>query len=357
MEFWCGWFDHWGHDRVLRDPADAAKDLDAMLAAGASVNVYMAHGGTNFGTTAGANLSNPALDGDYRPTVTSYDYDAPIDEAGRATAKFWAFRQVLAGYRNAVDGPLPEPPAATAVQASASVALDQVVRLADVFDELADPPARSPQPPTLEELGIGHGLVRYTAAVPGPRQAYPLTIDGLADRAHVRVDGRDLGVIERDKPADLAFAAGSGGARLELLVESMGRANYGPLLGERKGITGGVLHQRQYVHGFTARALALDGPMPAVPWQRPTTADGPVFRRGHLTLTEPADAWLLVPDGNKGYLWLNGFLLGRYWSAGPQRTLYAPAPLWRSGPNELVVLELDHPEAATLTILDSPVLS
>ena len=330
MEFWCGWFDHWGHDRVLRDPADAAKDLDTMLAAGASVNVYMAHGGTNFGTTAGANLSSPALDRDYRPTITSYDYDAPIDEAGRATPKFWAFRDVLAGYRNAVDGPLPEPPAPTAVQARASVALDQVVRLADVFDDLAGPEMTTPQPPTLEELGIGHGLVRYTATVPGPRQAYPLVIDGLADRAHVRVDGRDLGVVERDKPADLTFAVAPGGARLELLVESMGRANYGPLLGERKGITGGVLHDRQYVHGFTTRALPLDGALPAIPWHRPTTAtspDGPVFRRGQLTLADPADAWLLVPDGGKGYLWVNGFLLGRYWSAGPQRALYAPAPL------------------------------
>jgi len=139
------------------------------------------------------------------------------------------------------------------------------------------------------------------------------------------------------------------------LVESMGRANYGPLLGERKGITGGVLHDRQYVHGFATRALPLDGALPPVPWDRAATSpDGPVFRRGQLTLADPADAWLLVPDGGKGYLWLNGFLLGRYWSAGPQRALYAPAPLWHPGPNDLVLLELDHPEAANLTVLDSP---
>ncbi|NUU22253.1 MAG: beta-galactosidase [Streptomycetaceae bacterium] len=359
MEFWCGWFDHWRRDRVVRDPSDAAKDLEAMLAAGASVNIYMAHGGTNFGTTAGANLASPTLDGDYRPTVTSYDYDAPIDEAGRATAKFWAFREVLSAYRNAADGPLPEPPAAPPVQALASVSLAQVVRLEHVFDDLAGPVTAAPMPPTLEELGVEHGLVRYTARIGGPRQAYQLSVDGLADRAHLRVDGALVAVLDRDVPHDLAVAAGPQGVELELLVESMGRANYGPLVGERKGITGGVLHERQYVHGFTARALALDGPMPAVPWDRAAgpgapLGDGPVFRRGTVAVADPADAWLAVPDGGKGYLWLNGFLLGRYWSAGPQRALYAPAPLWRTGGNELVLLELDRPRVAAAEIRDAP---
>lgn len=354
MEFWCGWFDHWRRDHVVRDPADAAKDLDAMLAAGASVNIYMAHGGTNFGTTAGANLAAPTLDSDYRPTVTSYDYDAPIDEAGRVTAKFWAFREVLAGYRNAADGPLPEPPAATPVQARATVALSQVVRLEHVFDDLAGPESVTPMPPTLEELGVEHGLVRYRATVPGRRQAYHLSVAGLADRAHVRVDGGPAVVLERDVPQELTVAVGARGAQIELLVESMGRANYGPLVGERKGITGGVFHGRQYVHGFTARALALDGPMPQVPWDRAGAAgNGPVFRRGTVTVADPADAWLAFPDGGKGYLWLNGFLLGRYWAAGPQRALYAPAPLWRAGDNDVVVLELDRPQAAAVDILDA----
>ncbi|MEV6969712.1 beta-galactosidase family protein [Hamadaea sp. NPDC051192] len=367
MEFWCGWFDHWGHDRVLRDPGDAAADLAAMLAAGASVNVYMAHGGTNFGTTAGANLANPSLDGDFRPTVTSYDYDAPIDEAGRATPKFWAFREVLSAYRNEVDGPLPDPPAPTPVQSRASVTLAQRVRLTQVIDEVGLPETVAAQPPSFEELGIAHGIVRYTATVPGPRVAYPLVVRGLADRAQVAVDGAVLGVLERDRPADLSFAVPAAGARLELLVESMGRPNYGPLVGERKGITGGVLHERQYVHGWTARALPLDGALPAVAWDRTvdtdtdtvagSIVDGPVFRRGFVTVDGAADAWLL-PGGGKGYLWLNGFLLGRYWSAGPQRALYAPAPLWQEGANELVVLELEHPAAAaTLSILDTPTLT
>jgi len=359
MEFWCGWFDHWGHDRVLRDPADAAKDLDAMLAAGASVNVYMAHGGTNFGTTAGANLASRLLDGDYRPTVTSYDYDAPIDEAGRPTPKFWAFREVLSAYRNEVDGPLPEPPAVTPVQARASVTLPQLVRLEQVLDTATRTETATPMPPTFEELGVVHGIVRYTAAVPGPRKAYPLVVDGLADRAQVRVGGVVLGVLERDRPADLTFAVPAEGVRLELLVESMGRANYGPLLGERKGITGGVLHDRQYVHGWTARALPLDEPLPPIEWADATDAtvdSGPAFRRGFVEVDGPADAWLL-PAGTKGYLWLNGFLLGRYWSAGPQRALYAPAPLWRPGANEVVVLELDDPPAAHLDLLNSPHLS
>ncbi|NUR50852.1 MAG: beta-galactosidase, partial [Hamadaea sp.] len=288
-----------------------------------------------------------------------------------ATPKFWAFREVLSAYRNEVDGPLPEPPAPTPVQARTSVPLAQGVRLEQVIDSAGLPEAVAPNPPTFEDLGIVHGIVRYTATVPGPRTAYPLVLRGLADRAQVAVDGVVLGVLERDRPADLSFAAPADGARLELLVESMGRANYGPLVGERKGLTGGVLHERQYVHGWTARPLPLDGPLPAVPWDAAAddAVDGPAFRRGFVTVGEPADAWLR-PGGGKGYLWLNGFLLGRYWSAGPQRALYAPAPLWRPGPNELVVLTLDPPltpatpsTAATpvassvIDLLDSPALS
>ncbi|MEV5338135.1 glycoside hydrolase family 35 protein [Streptomyces sp. NPDC052676] len=346
MEFWCGWFDHWGERHVVREPKDAAGTLAEILRAGASVNIYMAHGGTNFSTWAGANTEDPATGARYQPTVTSYDYDAPIDERGGVTEKFRAFREVLRPY---ADGPLPEPEPPAPLLPPTRVRLTESLRLADVFDALAGPETTAPLPPSFEELGIGHGLVRYRARVPGPRGPYPLSVRGLGDRAHVYVDGRFAGVLERDRAEAVPdVTAPEAGARLELLVESMGRVNYGAGLGDRKGVRR-VLHTQQLLHGWTARGVELGHGTPErLPWdsvsrsQSPASAAGPVFLRGFLDVAAPGDAYLALPGAGKGYVWVNGFCLGRYWpSRGPQRTLYLPWPLLRAGRNEVVVLELD----------------
>ncbi len=331
MEFWDGWFDHWGREHNVRDPADAAGTLARILRAGASVNLYMAHGGTSFGMWAGANLE----DGTYLPTVTSYDYDAPIDERGAPTAKFWAFREVLSRHQTReIPEPEPLPPPLPA----ASVRLTETLRLLDV------PPAATAEaavPPTFEELGLHHGLVLYRAELPGPRQARDLHLDGLADRAHVYVDGEQVAVAERSGRTSVGVAVPGASATVEILVESMGRVNYGPGLGDRKGLVGGVRHDQQYVHGWTASTYPV-GDISGLPWGTPDTAGrGPLFHRGVLTVTEPRDGHLALPGWTKGYVWVNGFCLGRYWDRGPQHTLYLPWPLLHAGDNELVVLELD----------------
>ncbi|MFJ3160114.1 glycoside hydrolase family 35 protein [Streptomyces kanasensis] len=343
MEFWCGWFDHWGEEHVARDAAEAAAELAAVLESGASVNLYMAHGGTNFSTWAGANTADPATGAGYQPTVTSYDYDAPVDERGAVTAKFHAFREVLAAHAN---GPLPEPEPPAPLLPPSRVALTGSVALLDVLDVMAAAPVAAPEPPSFEELGVAHGLVLYETRVPGPRGPYPLSVHGLADRAHVLVDGRPAGVLERDATESLdGLAVPARGARLALLVESMGRVNYGVGIGDRKGVRR-VLHDRQLLHGWTARAVELGHGTPErVPWEARAggpEAVGPVFLRGSLEVAAPADAHLALPGLRKGYLWVNGFCLGRYWpERGPQRTLYLPWPLLRAGRNELAVLELD----------------
>ncbi|MCQ4080084.1 beta-galactosidase [Streptomyces sp. RB6PN25] len=342
MEFWCGWFDHWAEQHTVRDPADAADSLRRILAAGASVNIYMAHGGTNFGTWAGANHGKPLQGGVYEPTVTSYDYDAPVDERGAPAPKFFAFREVLQDYTG--NEPLPEPPALPPLLAPARFELTESVRLFDILDDVGTPVSHSPAPLSFEELGVAHGLVRYTATLPGPRQPWPLTVEGLADRAHLFVDGDPVTVLERDADIDPPKIASpdATGTRIDLLVESMGRVNYGPRLGDRKGITG-VLHGWQYVHGWTAQALPLDVPLPALPWRAgpPAAAAGPVLHRGFLDVSVPGDGYLALPGATKGYVWVNGFCLGRYWERGPQRALYLPWPLLIPGRNEIVVLELD----------------
>ncbi|MFI6122918.1 beta-galactosidase family protein [Streptomyces sp. NPDC051064] len=361
MEFWCGWFDHWGAEHVIRDAKDAADSLAEILAAGASVNLYMAHGGTNFSTWAGANTEDPATGAGYLPTVTSYDYDAPIDERGGVTEKFFAFREVLQRY---TDEPLPEPETPAPLLPAGSLELTQSIRLFDVLDELARTEVRAAEPPSFEELGIGHGLVLYTSRIPGPRGPYPLSVHGLADRAHVFVDGTPAGVLERDgaEAVDGVRVPGTH-ARVELLVESMGRVNYGAGLGERKGVSR-VLHTQQILHGWTARAVELGHGTPdGLPWETssggvedaPTSRSGPVFHRGFLEVAEPGDTYLALPGWGKGYAWVNGFCLGRYWEArGPQRTLYVPWPLLRAGRNDVVILELDGVEHPVVELREAP---
>lgn len=155
MEFWCGWFDHWGAEPVVRDPADAALALREILECGASVNLYMAHGGTNFAGWAGANRAGELHDGELQPTVTSYDYGAPIDEYGRPTRKFWLFREVLAEY---ADGPLPELPSApAALAAPVRAALPEWVPLGGVTDALGGPEQVTGATPSFEELDVDRG--------------------------------------------------------------------------------------------------------------------------------------------------------------------------------------------------------
>ncbi|SEC79725.1 beta-galactosidase [Streptomyces sp. 2231.1] len=351
MEFWCGWFDHWAGEQVVRDPGDAAGALREILECGASVNLYMAHGGTSFGGWAGANRGGDLHEGPLEPDVTSYDYDAPVDEYGRPTEKFRRFREVLAAY---ADGPLPEPPPRPApLGAPAEAALTGWAGLDGVLEALGGAETVTPVPPSFEDLGITRGLVRYAVDVPGPRQPYPLTVRGLRDLATVYVDGEWAGVLTEEEPRLQEPVAGP--ARVELWVESLGRVNYGPRSGEPKGITGGVLHERQYLHGTRARGLDLDafadgvgrvafGPVPeagaeAVPGAGAGAAG---LYRGTVTVRGAGDARLELPGWTRGFAWINGFGLGRYWSVGPQRSLYVPGPVLREGENEVWLLELQR---------------
>lgn len=346
MEFWNGWFDHWGESHHRRDTADAADVLDRMLSAGASVNFYMAHGGTNFGCTAGANH-----DDGFQPTVTSYDYDAPLDERGAPTEKFWAYRKVIGTYVDLPAAPVIAPPRSLP---ESQLPMTESVRFLEVLDDVATVSTSSPHAPTFEEIGVDHGLVRYRTRLPGPRTPYDLMLPGLADRAHVFVDGALAAVFERDADNRLPLAVPVQGCVVELLVESMGRVNYGPCVGERKGLVGGVLHERQQVHGWQVEALELPA-LPELPWDAdPSDGPGPVWHRGVLHVEAPADGFIALDGWGKGYLWVNGFCLGRYWERGPQRTLYLPGPVLTPGANEVVVLELDGCTTPVLRVLAGP---
>ncbi|MEJ1089799.1 beta-galactosidase family protein [Microbacterium sp. Mu-80] len=342
-ELWGGWFDHWGEQHHVRSADSMIGTVDELLAAGGSVSLYMAHGGTNFGFWAGANH-----DGNIQPTITSYDSDAPIGEDGTLGDKFHALRAAFAPFH---DGELPEVPEAPKRQPAASAALTAQAGLLDVVRSFPVT-AESPMPLTFEALGAEEGLVAYESQITFPAAA-TIGILGLRDRATIYLDDMRLGVLEHDGSHTLALPADGGEGRLTILVESLGRINYGPFTGEAKGILQGVvINRRRYVHGWEHRVLG-DG-VPSSPVPERAQSSSPVPERAQrdegalglaaasFDVTDVADAWLAFPGGAKGMVWLNGFLLGRYWERGPQETLYAPAPLWREGANEIVVLDTDR---------------
>ncbi|MFJ5809589.1 beta-galactosidase family protein [Streptomyces sp. NPDC093093] len=345
-EFWIGWFDRWGGNHVVRDAEQASQELDELLATGASVNFYMFHGGTNFGFMNGANDKHT-----YRPTVTSYDYDAPLDEAGDPTEKFAAFRKVIAKY-----APVPAelPPARAAKFSREEVALTESIGLLDGAPVLGDAVASS-RPLTMEELGQDYGFVLYETELPDTGPAL-LVLEQVRDRAQVFLDGQPVGVLERESHEHaLTFSVPRRGSVLTVLVENQGRVNYGPGIHDRKGLPGRVLLNGAPLDGWTSRPLPLTT-LEDLPFgTAPATPIGPAFHRGTFETDRPADTFLHLDGWTKGNAWINGFALGRYWSRGPQRSLYVPGPVLRTGVNEVVVLELHAPcHARTVAFRETP---
>ncbi|MFE7330311.1 beta-galactosidase family protein [Streptomyces sp. NPDC057565] len=339
MEFWNGWFDHYGGPHHVRDTTDAAEALDGILAAGGSVNIYMGHGGTNFGWWAGANHTGKTLaDPGYLSTITSYDYDAPIGEAGELTEKFHAFREVIGRHVPLPDTELPAQPRRVDPR---TVPATRVASLRGSLD-LLSAALRRPAPEPIEKLGHHCGLVHYRNHITGPGGPATLTVDGIRDLAQIFLDGHLVGVLERDDPSPtIELSVPEGGAELEILVEPFGRVNYGLHLADRKGLVAGVRLDHQHLFDWDIRVLPLDDLTALTTTAAAETDDGPAFHRAVVDLPEAADAFLSVPGSHRTLVWLNGFLLGRLRTEkGPQRTLYAPAPLWRAGANEILVLDL-----------------
>ncbi len=323
-ELWGGWFDHWGEKHHVRSAESMMGTVTDLLGRGGSVSLYMAHGGTNFGLWAGANW-----DGVLQPTITSYDSDAPIGEDGTITEKFSALRAAFAPFHSAE---LPAIPPAPVVQQPQTVTFTPVASLYDtVRAYAADTDPRSAMPQTFEELGQPDGVVAYLAIADLPGDV-ELSVDGLHDRAVVFVDGVRAATLERDRATSAVLTGSARRAEIMIVVEALGRINYGYRLGEHKGITG-VRLERRLVHGWSHTLL------PETVWEAPVApgSDGVAVAEVHVT--DVADAWLALAEGGAGWVWLNGFLLGRYDRVGPQITLYAPAPLWREGPNEVRVVD------------------
>jgi beta-galactosidase len=331
-EYWDGWFDHWGEHHHTTAPARAAQGLDWMLSRGISCNLYMAHGGTSFGFMAGANF-----DRNYQPDTTSYDYDAPLDEAGRPTPKFYALQAVLRKHL-APGERLPElPPPLPA----ASIPWFDLTGRAPLT-QLLTAPRSAARPLPMEALGQSYGLVWYRTTIASDA-AGTLVPQALRGYARVYQAGRLLGEIDRSRGQSSLDVSLRGGEPLDIVVECMGRVNFGPHLPhQRQGITDRVLLNGRELTGWAMVPLPLDdlSGLQFAP-RAGGEAPGPAFYRASFTPPEGGDCFLDLRGWGKGYVWVNGRNLGRYWERGPQRSLYLPGCWLRPGPNEVIVFDWD----------------
>ena len=348
-EFWSGWFDHWYDAHNTRSVEDITAETKKLFDCGASFNYYMFHGGTNFGFTNGANHA----DGQYQPTVTSYDYCAPLSECGDMTPTYFAIRDLITEQTG-----IPAPDIAVENLPKAdygSLTLNEAAPLFDNLDNISRP-VSSAQPKSMEELGQDFGYLLYSTTLRGPFEELDLNFGQLHDRAHIFLNGKFVALRERSRRWDelkLSLASGET-ARLDILVENMGRINYGEKLLDRKGILGGIRLGMQYHFGWTHRCMTMDD-LSKLNWQPLNDmAKAPVFLRGELHIEgQPADTFVRLDGFTKGFVVVNGFNLGRYFNpAGPQKTLYLPAPLLKKGQNEIIVFESDGYEQPVIRFLD-----
>jgi beta-galactosidase len=382
-EYWPGWFDYWGHPHQTRRLETQLEDLDYILNRGNGINLYMFHGGTSFGFMSGANWN----DNTYFSDVTSYDYGAPLDEAGHPTPKFLAFRKIFAKYATCESGtgeaclpPVPEPPPVITIP---TIALSESTPLWVNLPK----PIQSDVPKPMEQFDQAYGYILYRHQLPAAVSG-DLVLDQLHDYAQIYLDGKLAGTLDRrDKQSTLAITT-KGPASLDILVENSARINFSPAMrGESKGITKSVTLAGQPLTNWQIFPLPMTtlpsfyvGPRqtPAVKGQtgdytgsgQPVprgskasmSTDAPSFYRGYFALATTGDTFLDIRKLGKGALWINGHPIGRFWNIGPQQTLYVPGPWLRKGDNEIVIFDL-KPSAGPLTvsglatpILDGPVI-
>lgn len=345
-EYWPGWFDLWGHPHETRPMQPQLADLDYILSHHASVNIYMFHGGTNFGMMAGASQST----GSYRGNTTSYDYDAPLDEAGHPTPKFFAYRDVILKYTGARALPLPPTPSVIRLPTFS------LLSAASLWDHLPKPVV-SDQPLTMEQVDQAYGYILYRKQLPAAVHAQALRLDHPYDYAQVYVNGKLIATLDRHYHQDSLTLNTDGPARLDILVENTGRLNSTRAMrDERKGIRGATLGD-QPLTGWQVYALPMSDAAELQYAPRPGARMEPHFSYGAFTLDRTGDAFLDVSNLGKGLIWINGHALGRFWNIGPQKTLYVPGPWLKKGKNDVVIFELlSATTAPTLMGRTSPVL-
>ncbi|MGN0468959.1 MAG: beta-galactosidase family protein [Acutalibacteraceae bacterium] len=357
-EMWCGWFDHFRekhhHSANVYSKKTLTKILNQFFENDANFNFYMFHGGTNFGYMAGANYANV-----YQPTTTSYDYDAPLNEYGDYTFKYNLIRDILCK-KQGINPTLPPRPK---TQRIGTVELTDTASLAGNiknigthhFDHI---------PHYMEHYGQNYGMILYHTEIEGNYPDTSVFADGVHDIAYVYVNRKFVGRFDRSVPLTkkqikygmaakesfrFPIPAFNGKIEIDILVEGMGRINFNKQIHDRKGLSC-VCIGEQYVYDFDIYTLPIEQ-------LDKLSYDGknqyPAYFKGKFKAKSKADCFVRFDGFTKGYVFVNGRNLGRYWNVGPQKALYLPG-VWLKEDNEIVVLELENCKHKTLTITDSP---
>jgi len=347
-EDYPGWLDHWGEPHARTGIDGLVRETEWKLTNNVSFCFYMIYGGTNFGFMNGANYG-----GNFQPQPTSYDYDAPIDEMGRPTAKYFALRKLLAQHL-APGERLPDVPAPTPLIAIPKIELGES---ASVFANLGKP-TKSETPLSFEDLDQSYGYVLYRSKLAGPMRA-TLQINPLRDYAVVYVDGKRVAMLDRRYKQDsVVLDITAPFAQLDILVENGGRVNYGSqLTSNRKGIPGSVTLDGRELTGWEMFKLPFDKAPKLTP-SRISGAMGvaPYLAHGTFELAQTGDTFLDLRGWGKGIVMVNGHNLGRFWHIGPQQTLYCPGVWLKKGKNEIVVFEQIKDGIRSVTGLKTPIL-
>lgn len=350
-EFWSGWFDHWGRKHETRDSKVMVQGLRDMLDRHISFSLYMTHGGTTFGHWGGAN--NPA----YSAMCSSYDYDAPISEAGWATPKYFELRDMLKEYLPQ-GAKLPEVPASMPVISIPEIEFNQSALLFENLPEVKL--SENIQP--MEQFDQGWGSILYRTQLPAIKEGSILRLTEAHDWTQVFINNELIGTLDRRKgEQELVLPALPSGVNIDILVEAMGRVNFDKSIHDRKGITDKV----ELIEGENVSELknwqVFNIPVDysfvsSKNYQPVKTTNAPAFYKTTFHLDEVGDTFIDMSTWGKGLVWVNGKALGRFWEIGPQQTLYMPGCWLKKGMNEIIVFDIKGPAKTSITGLEKPIL-
>ncbi|WP_027215272.1 glycoside hydrolase family 35 protein [Butyrivibrio fibrisolvens] len=354
MEFWLGWFDDWGSGFHHTTSVEQNVEDFAYMLDNGNVNIYMFQGGTNFGFMNGSNYYDKLT-----PDVTSYDYDAVLTEDGQITDKYIAFQKEISKRYGLPEVEVPKP---VKRKAYGKIKADGYVSLWDSLDNIADR-HESVYPVSMEKLGQSYGFILYHTHLDEIPKMGEIRLMDANDRAKVYVDHKNIATMydrELLEAKKIEPHVETLNKDLDILVENMGRVNFGPYMQkQRKGIDGPVLINTRQHYGYDIYTLPLNnidklifGDISA----SEIKGTGPSFYRYTFEADECCDTFINMEGFGKGCVFINGFNLGRFWEVGPQKALYLPGPLIRKGKNEIVVFETEGKAQIELELMDHPSL-
>lgn len=351
MEFWDGWFNRWKEPVIRRDPEELADSVMEVLEEG-SINLYMFHGGTNFGFMNGASARR---DKDL-PQVTSYDYDAILDEAGNPSPKFYALQKRLKVAYPDLDY---KDPLTKETMTIEDIPLARKVALKDTLYTLSQASSDF-YPKNMEELGQTTGYILYRTQLPKDKEEEKLRVIDARDRIHVFVDDEKVATqYQEEIGGDIMIQQKNDCSKVDILVENMGRVTYGHKLEaptQRKGLGRGMISDLHFVGDWEHYPLPLDNILDITYSSEADWQEGlPSFYEFDFDCQDPKDTYLDMSQFGKGVAFINGYNLGRFWQVGPTLSLYLPGRLLEKGMNKITIFETEGIYQTELSLKKHPI--